>query len=228
MKLVPIYALILFSASAMAQTTTGTLGAGDPERGEGIYYDAVTFPVDVPSRITVRMESPDFDTYLIVRSPSGQESYNDDFESQSVSQVDLIATETGTWTIWASAYGVGMVGGYTLDVTRGSELEVETIQGRLDYRDAIALKGEYFDTIEKELTVAGTYIFELVSLGYDGYLVVKSPSGDVWRNDDAGSITVSRVGPVAGSAGVWTIQVTSAAAGEQGAYDLNIVRVRDR
>lgn len=162
-----------------------------------------------------------------LRSPSGQEIINDDFESQSVSQVDAIATETGAWTIWASSYGSGMEGTYTLEVTRGRELEIETIEGRLDYRDSVALKGEHFDTITRELPGGGSYIFELISLGFDGYLVVTSPTGEVWRNDDSGSTNVSRVGPVSGTAGTWTIQATSLMAGEQGAYDLNVVSVKD-
>lgn len=220
--------LSLLVAPVFGQTTNGVLGSGDGQRGEGVYYDAVTVPVDVPSELTIRMESSDFDTYLIVRSPSGQEIVNDDFESQSVSQVNVIATETGPWIVWASSYGSGMQGAYTLTVTRGNELEVETLQGRLDYRDTVALKGEYFDTITRELPGNGTFIFELVSLGFDGYLVVTSPSGEVWRNDDAGSTTVSRVGPVTGPAGTWKIQPTSMMAGEQGAYDLNVVQVKGR
>jgi hypothetical protein len=226
MKPTFLCALSLIASPVLAQTSNGTLGSGDAQRGDGVYYDAVTLQVDVPSEITVRMESAAFDTYLIVRSPSGQESVNDDYESQSVSQVDVIATETGPWTIWASSYGSGMEGAYALSVARGAELEIETVEGRLDYRDPVALKGEYFDTIERDLPVEGTYIFELLSLGYDGYLVVTSPSGEVWRNDDAGSTRVARVGPVRGTAGRWTIQVTSAVAGEQGAYDLNVVRVK--
>lgn len=228
MKSILLVALSFAAVPVLAQTTTGSLGSGDAQRGEGVYYDAVTIPVDVPSELTIRMESHDFDTYLIVRSPSGQEMVNDDFESQSVSQVDLIATETGAWTVWASSYGAGMEGEYSLVVTRGRELEIETLQGRLDYRDPVALKGEHFDTITRELPGEGSYIFELISLGFDGYLVVTSPTGEVWRNDDAGSTNVSRVGPVTGAAGTWTIQATSLLAGEQGAYDLNLIRVVGR
>lgn len=220
--------LLALACPAVAQTTQGTLASGDNLRAEGIFYDAVTLQIDRPSEFTVRMESQAFDTYLIVRSPSGVETSNDDFEGQSVSQIDMLATETGAWTIWATAYGSGMEGAYTLTITRGSDVEIETIEGRLDYRDPVALKGEFFDTIARDLAGDTQYIFELVSLGYDGYLVVTSPTGEVQRNDDAGSTRLSRVGPLSAPAGKWTIQVTSASAGEQGAYDLNIVRIKPK
>ncbi len=220
--------LVAYVLPAAAQTTQGTLSSGDNLRAEGIYYDAVTVQIDRPSEFTVRMESQAFDTYLIVRSPSGVETVNDDYDGQSVSQVDMLATETGAWTVWASAYGSGMEGAYTLTVTRGAEVEIETVEGRLDYRDPVALKGEFFDTIARDLAGDTQYIFELVSLGYDGYLVVTSPTGEVQRNDDSGSTRLSRVGPLSAPAGKWTIQVTSASAGEQGAYDLNIVRIKPK
>ena len=217
---------LFFAGTAVGQTTNGMLASGDTQRGEGIYYDATTLQIDKPSSFTVRMESQAFDTYLILRSPSGVESTNDDFEGQTVSQIDMLATETGTWTVWATAYGTGMEGDYSLTVTRGAEVEIETLEGRLDHRDPIALKGEYFDTIVRDLPGDIQFIFELVSLGYDGYLVITTPSGEVQRNDDSGSTRLSRIGPLSAPAGKWTIQVTSATAGEQGAYDLNIVRLK--
>ena len=63
--------------------------------------------------------SADFDTYLIVRSPKGSEFANDDFEGQGVSQVEFLAPEAGTWTVWASAYGPDMGGFAGLAATRG-------------------------------------------------------------------------------------------------------------
>ena len=70
--------------------------------------------------------------------------------------------------------------------------------------------------------MGGQVIVELLSLGFDGYLVVTGPSGEVHRNDDAGSTQLSRIGPLTGT-GKWRIDVTSNSAGETGAYDLRFI-----
>ena len=220
-----LFLIVFLSLPARAQTLMGSLDKLDPTRDGGERYDAHTFQVDQTRKLTVRMEavgSETFDTYLIVRSPSGLESVNDDFDGQQVSQLELWATETGTWTVWASQYNTEGGGAYELTIDQGPQANVEVIEGRLDYADQQALKGEYFDTHSWDASSDDQVIFELLSLGFDGYLVVTSPSGQVWRNDDAGSTQLSRVGPVAG-AGKWRIDVTSNSIDETGAYDLRLI-----
>lgn len=223
MRTLLLLVLILgLTSSAFAQPITGSLDQGDATRDGGEKFDAHTIEISGTRKLTVRMESQDFDTYLIVRSPSGVETANDDFDGQQVSQVEVWATEPGTWTVWASQYSSEGSGNYTLDVTQGPEARLEVIEGRLDFADQTALKGEFFDTHTWEASAGDQVIFELMSLGFDGYLVVTSPSGRVWRNDDAGSTRISRVGPVA-AAGKWRIDVTSNTVDETGAYDLRII-----
>jgi hypothetical protein len=223
-----VLVLFFIAGGAAAQSTSGTLGPSDPQRDNGSYYDATTIDVESPQEIIVRMESTAFDTYLVVKSPSGFEQINDDFEGQSVSQIELLATETGKWTIWATSYESAGTGAYDLRITRSRSLDVSVAQGRLDYTDRVALKGEYVDTQDHDFSGSAPVIVELISFGFDGYLVVTAPDGQVWRNDDYnGSTTVARVGPVSGPAGKWRIDVTSVQPGEQGAYDLRFVRVNE-
>lgn len=207
-----------------AQTITGSLGMDDPTRSGGERYEQHTFTITETRQVVVRMESENFDTYLIVRSPSGVETSNDDYDGQSVSQVELWASEAGQWVVWATQYSADGTGEYSLDIDFGPAAQSQLVQGRLDYSDTTALKGEFFDTHSFDAAAEDQVIFELLSLGFDGYLVVTSPSGEVWRNDDAGSTSVSRVGPVAG-AGKWRVDVTSNSPGETGAYDLRRILV---
>ncbi|MFT5515425.1 MAG: hypothetical protein ACI80V_001550 [Rhodothermales bacterium] len=218
--------LLLLALPVAAQSITGSLGAADPTRGSGELYDVHTFQLDGPQQVTVRMESANFDTFLIVRSPSGIESTNDDFESQSVSQLEIWATESGEWTVWASQYSSEGMGAYSLSIQRGASAEVSVIQGRLDYADQVALKGEYFDTHSWDVPPASSVIVELLSLGFDGYLVVTSPTGEITRNDDSdsGSTSLSRVGPLSGG-GKWRVDVTSNSPAEMGAYDLRLITI---
>lgn len=225
MRLLLALVLLAVAAPAAAQSYTGSLGPGSPTREHGAPYDAYTFEAEQGQVVRVRMEGEDaLDTYLIVRSPSGTEWVNDDFEWMlNISQVDLVAPEAGTWTAWASAYSSHGEGSYTLDIRLGPIAEVTTIEGRLDPRDAQSIKGEYYDTIAIEAPASGTFSVELISYGFDGFLRVTSPSGQQWRNDDAGSTSVSRVENLRGMPGEWTVDVTSYSPEEVGAYDLHVI-----
>jgi hypothetical protein len=222
--LAPAALALLTAAAASAQPIAidGALDANDPVRAGGIPYDAYTFDVEEDQLVSVRMQSPTFDTYLIVRSPSGVETISDDFEGTMVSQVDLVAAEPGEWTAWASAYAAGLTGAYTFTV-RSSDLgRSQLIQGRLDRQDAQALKGEYFDTHTFESDGDGPVLLQLTSLGFDGYLVVTSPDGTVTREEGATAESL-QVGPLPAARGRWRVDVTTAYAGMVGAYDLRFI-----
>jgi hypothetical protein len=216
-------ALVLGPTAAGAETFEGSLSSRDQTRDGGQPYDTYTFAAEAGQLVTVRMESDEFDTYLIVESPSGELSENDDTPTGG-SQLDLIVAEGGEWTIRASSYSSDTSGEYTVTVDKGAVGQVESSEGRLDTRDQSSIKGEYYDTHEVQLRPGQQAYIELRSLGFDGYLAVRSPSGQLWRNDDAGSTTRSLIGPLDGEAGAWTIYVTSVGAEAVGAYDLNVIR----
>lgn len=222
LKLAWCGSILLIAATAHAQIFNGHLESSDTARPDGAWYDAYSFEAADAQHVLIRMEAPDFDSFLIVRSPSGIETVNDDFESSNVSQLDFFAADGGTWTVWASAYSGGLGGAYSLEITLGGIGTIETLTGRLDPTDAVALKGEYFDTHLVHVESPASFAVELISYGFDGYLVVTSPAGEVWRNDDAQSQTLSRVGPVQGP-GTWRVDVTSAGPDQVGAYDVKII-----
>ena len=220
--------LSLGVGSLFAQETrsfNGSLGQGDLSRESGEWYDSYTFKVLKGQKFVATMTSGDFDTFLIIQSPSGNSWENDDFDGESVSQLDIIATEGGEWTAWASSYGAEMVGEYDLTIEPGIIVDVATTSGRLDHQDNQALKGEYYDTHTFDGSGDVQIQVELLSLGFDGFLILTSPAGNIWRNDDTGSTSMSRIGPVAGMDGKWRIDVTSASAGEVGAYDVIISQI---
>ena len=215
----------VLAVPAVAQTYSGTLEPGDATREFGEFYDPYSFDAQEGQQVTVRLEGePNLDTYLIVRSPTGATEWtNDDFEGSNVSQVSFVASEAGAWDVWASAYNSEQRGSYDLVITPGGIAEVTTVQGRLDPSDQQTIKGEYYDTHTIDAPESGTFTVELESYGFDGFLHVVSPSGQHWRNDDAGSITLSRIEDLPGAPGEWTVDVTTVGAGEVGAYDLRVL-----
>ena len=216
-------ALFVLSPAASAQTLTGVLEDGDALRDNGARYDEHTLEVATNEQLAISMASDDFDAFLIVRGPDGAEWINDDLAGDRNAGVELIAEQGGTFTIWASGFSSQDLGAYTVTVDRQGTVQLDVTEGRLDFKDDETIKGEFVDRHEIRLAAGGSYVVELLSLGFDGFLRLESPSGEVWRNDDAGSTELSRIGPVDGEDGAWTVHVTTVRAGEVGAYDLRVI-----
>lgn len=223
------FLIFLLALPATAQTYSGSLGPGDATRDFGEPYDAYTYEAQEGQEVTVHLEGePGLDTYLIVRAPSGTEWSNDDFAGANVSQVTLVASEGGTWNVWASGFNNAQQGSYDLTITLGGIAEVSTIQGRLDPSDPQTIKGEYVDTFTIEAPDSGRFMVELLCFGFDGFLRVTSPSGQHWRNDDAGPTNVSRIENLTGAPGEWTVDITTVSPEEVGAYDLRVLTFPER
>ena len=222
MRLVAL-AFVLLAHAASAQSLSGVLEEGDSVRENDARYDEHTVEVATNEQVAISMLSDDFDAFLIVRGPGGAEWTNDDAGGSRNAGVELIAESGGTFTIWASGFGSQDLGAYTVVVDRQGAVEMTVTEGRLDYKDDETIKGEFVDRHEIELAAERSHLVELLSLGFDGFLRLESPSGEVWRNDDAGTTTLSRIGPVEGEAGTWTVHITTVRAGEVGAYDLRVI-----
>ncbi len=220
-------AFFLLAALALplrAQQHTGTLGAGSSHRDADIPYDAYKVELAEGQKVNVHLESAAFDTYLIVVGPGDARYENDDFGSTSASEIAFVAPRAGTYTVWASTYDNTGAGDYSLTITPGGVARVETVEGRLDPNDTPLPKGEYADTLERAIEAGAPFDVELRSYGFDGYLVLRAPSGTWYRNDDDGDDTSrSRLADIAPEAGTWTIIVTSVSPDEFGAYDLRIL-----
>ena len=69
--------------------------------------------------VVVNVRSSDFDTYLIVESPSGERFVNDDYQGDTQrSLLSLSLNETGEYQILVSSYSSGDSGSYTLHIGR--------------------------------------------------------------------------------------------------------------
>jgi len=99
------------------QTFTGSLQQGDRTLQSGEWEDSFELPFQVGQRFRVRLVSDKFDTYLIVRSPSGKSHDNDDAsQNDRNAQLELDADEAGAWRVIATSFAAGQGGDYTLTV----------------------------------------------------------------------------------------------------------------
>lgn len=103
----------------MTLQNAGTLAAGDPMFSEGEYYDSYTFQGQPGQRVTIDLDSTDFDTYLMLESPGGQREFNDDDGGTGHSRIDLELSRSGTYTVYVTSYASGETGAYTVTVNQG-------------------------------------------------------------------------------------------------------------
>ncbi|MBE9118193.1 trypsin-like peptidase domain-containing protein [Lusitaniella coriacea LEGE 07157] len=98
---------------------TGILGPGAPRlRADGSLYREYVFQGRAGQSVTITLESPDFDTYLILLdSYSRKLAENDDLSStNNNSQLQFTLPQTGVYRIIVNAYDRGGRGRYLLTI----------------------------------------------------------------------------------------------------------------
>ncbi len=98
---------------------TGSLDMGDSFYRLGQLSDGYTYTWSAGDHVVIALDSNQFDTYLVLRSPSGREIINDDDPVSGTlnSRIDTVLTESGTFQVVATSYSPGMFGAYRLTVT---------------------------------------------------------------------------------------------------------------
>lgn len=223
------------AGGAGAQQFTGTLEEGDTTLRSGEFVDAYPIDLQAGDPVTVTLESEDFDTYVILVPPKGEQVENDDFEgSSSRSQVSLDeAPVAGQYRVLVTSYEAGETGDYTLTIQAGRQQagpgadpgpgNSQRHAGTLEDGDAELRSGEYYDTYPIELRRGQHVTVTLESNDFDTYVIAKPPQGDQFENDDFnGSESRSQVEFDAAADGTYNILVTSYEPGETGDYTLTI------
>ena len=103
------------AGSGGPQQLHGRLEEGDEVRDDGKLVDTYQLRLGGGGRLTVLMDSGDFDTWLRVVSPSGRVFENDDRPGGGLnSGVEIDLSDGGQWTIEATSYGAGATGAYVI------------------------------------------------------------------------------------------------------------------
>lgn len=207
----------------------GRLEKGDDTLASGEYSDVYTFTASSGQRAVVDLRSGDFDPYLFLRAPSGEQFDNDDFEgdaNRSLLSLDL--TQSGEYRVTVTSYQKAETGAYTLsmDVGRSKTLVARVDHsGRLEDGDTTLQSGELYDSYDFEGSPGQRVTIDLRSTAFDTYLILQDPAGEQAENDDAADdsdLGHSRVEADLTEAGTYRVLVTSYESGESGAYTLSI------
>ncbi len=227
------------------RTVPGTLAQGDRTLPAGEFYDEEIVTLPAGATVNLQLRSTAFDTYLLVRSPSGHQEDNDDaVQGSTDSALTLQTTEAGDYHVLTTSYRAGMVGAYELVIgaPAGSTpppggtitqppsgatqptpvAATQPIHGTLARGDQTLPSGEFVDTHSVTLPQGGSIRVRLASTAFDPYLIIRTPSGRQLDNDDLtpGERNSGLDLPVAES-GTYSVQVTSYRAAETGAYTLS-------
>jgi hypothetical protein len=234
-RLLPLllFALLALADGLHAQTFSGSLQTADATLQSGEYVDTYEVRARAGQTITATLTSSDFDTYLFIKSPSGEQEDNDDCTEGETTRscVTMTADQTGTYRFIVTSFATGETGAYRLDVAVGAAAPTSRpgpstagtrTQGRLQSGDATLQSGEYVDTHTVQVAPGQALTVTVSSSDFDTYVMVNPPAGDRGENDDCtdGETTRSCVAMPAGQGGSYEILVTSYEAGETGAYTL--------
>ena len=202
------------------------LEAGDDTLSSGEYRDDFTFEGQPGQQAIVDLRSTEFDPYLIVLAPSGEQFDNDDYEgdiARSLLALDL--TESGTYEVIVTSYSEGETGAYTLQMDVDDAGAIERARretGTLADGDTVLDGGEYLDTFEFEARPGQRVTIDLASNDFDAYLILSDPIGGQEENDDGADSTDSTLAMDITESGTYRVGVTSYEAGETGDYELSI------
>ncbi|MEM9865361.1 MAG: caspase family protein [Myxococcota bacterium] len=221
-------------AIRLGETVRGQL---DSSRALPTGEPALVYSVDAQEGqpLVVEMRSTAFDPYLMMLSPSGQHWENDDHDGTRDAGLDVVAPESGTYRIVATAYRAQMAGVFELKASGERRVVAaaqataagasETRAGALAAGDSTLPTGEFADAYTFDLAQGERVYFGARSSAFDTYLIVAPPSGDQTDNDDESPPnTDAGIDYVASVAGTHRVTVTSYQPGETGAYTLEVRR----
>ncbi|WP_159789475.1 tetratricopeptide repeat protein [Sodalinema gerasimenkoae] len=111
-----------YAGSKQAETAAvleveGQLEDGDEVLQDGSLYDLYTFEVEAGQFVEIRLNSDDFDAYLILVGPDGERVAEDDDGGEGLNALILIQLpQTGRYSVIANAYDAAGRGRYRLTV----------------------------------------------------------------------------------------------------------------
>ena len=92
-------------AAASTRREQGYLAKDDSQLTTGEYSDAYLIQGVPGQRVRIELTSSDFDPYLILRAPSGEQLENDDFlDARDKSVIETIFTEQGEYRLLVTSY----------------------------------------------------------------------------------------------------------------------------
>jgi hypothetical protein len=234
----------------LGDANPGMLGNGDDRLETGEFTDTWTLRGQPGGRYVARLNSSDFDAYLMVRGDGVSEDNDDDPSGRGDrnSRIDFVMPRDGEVEVTATSYQPGETGGYVLTVDeaggggrgdrgdrgQGGRPAPQTpatgnlqvggnVTGRLASGSSQLRSGEYADGYTLRGRRGDRLDLRLTSTQFDPYLFITGPGDFTAANDDDDSGedgTNSRLIVTLPADGEYRVVATSYTAGETGSYRL--------
>lgn len=218
----------------MGSLEVGILGASADVIQDGRPGEAWRLVGSAGDRVSIVLESNDFDTYLYVTGPGlGEVLTDDDGGGDTNSKIDVTLPEDGSYTVVASAYSSGSFGAYNIRVEEPLDpsdipivqfIEVgETATGQLFFGDAPVFDGRRGQVWGFEATAGQTVTIDLESDDFDTYLYVTGPGmEEPTSDDDGGDDMNSRLVLTFPETGTYRIVPSSYGSSDSGTFTLSV------
>ena len=235
LALLPAVGLADETSAELGETYGGTLSALDDTYGDGSYVDYYDLTVQPGQRVVITMRSGSFDSWLQLHLPpeEGGVKYNDDMgEGTLDAQIEHVFERAGTYRVGATSNGAGSVGAYSIEFAGDGAAPVSAgpivLDGTLADGDrTLGESGEYYDHYVLDCA-AGDTIRIYTESPVDTYLIVEAPGTGQLDDDDSGEGLNAELTLTPASSGDLEIVITTASAGQTGAYRLVVEGARQR
>jgi hypothetical protein len=210
----------------------GELAAGSPIF-RGSSSDAYELQLESEVSLVLSLESGEFDAYLTVIGPDGQEYTDDDGGLDTNALLRLPGVAAGAYRIYVSSYGGFSLGRYRLSVARyesgaaASEAPATRIRVGQSVEGGIGVTSPVYEgkivAVYEVLPTPGAPVsILLLSAQMDAYLYVITPDGFLLEDDDSGGLTNSLVTIDAARQGPYRIYATSYGGQTTGTFILSV------
>ena len=122
-RLLPVAVLLLAAGGASAQTFTGQLQPGDETLTSGEYADEYAVRVARGDTVRAVVTSAEFDTYVIVKSETGEQAEDDDCTEGETTRscATFVSDVDGEVRVLVTSFQPGETGLYLVTIEAAAE-----------------------------------------------------------------------------------------------------------
>lgn len=210
---------------------SGFLSAASPSIDNNRPLQTWTLEGNAGDRVTIGVQSEDYDSYLYFFGPGMSEVQTDDDGGNGYdSEMTVTLAASGTYTIGAAALSSGSNGSYTVTVTEpmqatnlpvgDRELRVGgTEYGYLGEQADVRYDGQLVQAWAFRARAGERVTFDLMSEDFDSYLRLVGPGMSEMTDDDSGEDLDSRLTATFPQNGVYRV-IAGSLGGNEGSFTL--------
>lgn len=223
-------------ALRMGSVVTGRLGLGSPTVQDGRPAEAWQLDGRAGERVSIVLESDDFDSYLYLAGPGLDGVQTDDDGAGDLdSLIEITLPTDGSYRVIAAALSAGSSGAYTLRVEEPLDLGTlatddrlidlgQRIEGQLRSSDPVLVEGRRGQVWGLNGVAGQRLVIDLMAEDFDAYLYLAGPGlAEPLSDDDGGDGLDSQISVTLPESGSYRVIVSSLSDGT-GAFTLSVAR----